>query len=379
MSDLITLIRDLVAFARQIIPSPVHLFRGAYRFSPSDLAPPPAPDRTGRTAAPAPPLTTFDVLSYNVNNAAVHIRDRRGQIIRAITSSAADVVLLQETNPTWEAWLLGDSTDVASTFAHRHFHHPGAGDPAAGGIAVLSRYPLGNVRILDFPEYVPGSVFPALTCEVNIPVRTLDSRGRPRPPDDRIVTINVANVHLRPPVELDGTAWLGTARETEPIRISEARELMRRAASHDGSRGTGRADPRPLHIIAGDFNEGDDAGALAHLASLGYVDALRKHVPKSKETHTWPFLVDRLLLRKRLDHVLWRAGPLPPIASDAGAAAGWGARLRCLGCGVVTGFEDGASDHQPVLSRFAIVVNETSEVQKDMNPRASAQFPRYDE
>jgi endonuclease/exonuclease/phosphatase family metal-dependent hydrolase len=345
MSALITLIRDLIAFARQLIPSPIQLFR-AYLFSPSDLALP----RCG--AAASAPLATFDVLSYNVNNAAAVSRDRRRRVIRAITSSGADVVLLQETNPAWEVHLLDDGTGIASQFVHRHFHHPGPDDRAAGGIAVLSRRPLESVRTLDFSDCVPGSVFPALTCAVEIPVRMPTSGGGRRPPDG-IVAINIANVHLRPPVELDGTAWLGTARETEPIRISEARELMRRAASRE-ARGTSLADPHPLHVIAGDFNEGDDAGALAHLASLGYVDALRRHVPRGKETHVWPFLGNRLLLRKRLDHILWRAGPLP-IAENAGAVMECGARLQCVGCGVVTGFEDGASDHQPVLSRFVIV------------------------
>ena len=28
--------------------------------------------------------------------------------------------------------------------------------------------------------------------------------------------------------------------------------------------------------------------------------------------------------------------------------------LRCVGCGVITGYEMGASDHQPVLSRFVV-------------------------
>jgi hypothetical protein len=116
MSALITLIWDLIDFARQLIPSPISLFCAKYRFSPSDLALPPAPDRPGGAAAPAP-LATVDVLSYNVNNAAVTRRDRRGRIIRAITSSGADVVLLQETNPAWEAHLLDDATDIPSTVA----------------------------------------------------------------------------------------------------------------------------------------------------------------------------------------------------------------------------------------------------------------------
>ena len=40
----------------------------------------------------------------------------------------------------------------------------------------------------------------------------------------------------------------------------------------------------------------------------------------------------------------------------ASAAEQWdrAAVLRCVGCGVITGYEMGASDHQPVLSRFVV-------------------------
>ena len=164
-----------------------------------------------------------------------------------------------------------------------------------------------------------------------------------------IVTINIANVHLRPPVDLDGTASLKTARKTEPIRTGEVKELIRRAAliKEEGL-------SAPFHITAGDLNEGDNVGALRHLQILGYIDALQEYVPTSKETHTWPFMRNLWTLRKRLDHILWHEGPLATKFKEDGEL-GRSVKIQCLGCGVMTGYEKDASDHQPVLSRFAIV------------------------
>jgi exonuclease III len=353
MSTLIALIRDLKAFTKQLIPGPINLFR-PYQFSPADLATIGLHDHDHGGGVASAALAVVDVLSYNVNNTAAECHHRRGRILRAIVSSDADVLLLQETNPAWEALLDGDAA-IASRFAYRHFRHPGASDRAAGGIAVLSRHPLDDARVLEFAGDVPGSVFPALTFGVEIPIIRNESESvGGRPPDRFVATINVANVHFRPPLELDGSAWLDTARKTRPIRMGEARELIRRSAP-DEARGTKRTNTHPpLGIIAGDFNEEDDSGALAYLASLGYVDALWQHVPRGKETHTWPFLGNLLLMRKRLDHILWHDGPLE-VTSNEGERVEYSVKLKCLGCGVVTGFEDGASDHQPVLSRFAIV------------------------
>ena len=87
-------------------------------------------------------------------------------------------------------------------------------------------------------------------------------------------------------------------------------------------------------LVAGDFNEADGSAALATLAAAGFGDALAEWVPRRKETHLWP-LARGLTLRKRLDHVAYRT-----------------ARLACVGCGVLSGFEEGASDHQPVLARL---------------------------
>ncbi|KAL7527086.1 hypothetical protein ACHAWF_002032 [Thalassiosira exigua] len=341
-------LRDLWSFAEQIVPNPVGLLL-PYRFAPADL-----PERsTGydESNGGSGVLVTFDVLSYNVNHEAARDPDRRRRVLRAIASSGADVALLQETNQAWEELLRGDA-ELASRYTDANFRHPGVLDRPAGGIAVLSQHPLVDARTLDFAKDVDGSVFPALAARVVMPIRN-DGAGAGT--KESHVAINLANVHLRPPVELDGSAWFDTARTTEPIRVKEAKELIKRVSSADED-GPSRGEGLPLNLIAGDFNEGDDAEALAHLASLGYVDALQRHVPKRKETHTWPFMRNMFTLRKRLDHILWKDGPLTDsIGKDGVSGGGVKLKLQCIGCGVLTGFEDGVSDHQPVLARFVIV------------------------
>ena len=351
---MIALLQDIIAFAEQFIPSPITLFR-AYQFSPADLAVGHvclAPGRSPTWKDDDTILSTIDVLSYNINNVAARSPTRVRRILRAIFSSGADVILLQETNPAWEDLIRDEAT--ALQFRYSYFHHPGANDRAAGGIAILSQYPLGNVKILDFMKVIPGSVFPALTCEVKVPIEVhrageleilSDSSSIPT------VTISIANVHLRPPVELDGSAWLDTARKTEPVRINEMKELIQSTASVKAeSIMASESDQHPLDIIGGDFNEGDNVGSLAYLVSLGYIDALQQHVSRSKETHTWPFARNLWTLRKRLDHILCHGSQLTTVEGLACSI-----ELQCLGCGVVTGYENGASDHQPVLARFAFV------------------------
>jgi hypothetical protein len=143
----------------------------------------------------------------------------------------------------------------------------------------------------------------------------------------------MANVHLRLPLELDGTPQLDTGRITGRVQLVEEMELIVRAPSgykvnsfgppgeKDGGwncGGTEEAeadwDVRPrrrLDVIAGNFNEGDHDGgmALSHLADIGYMNALHRYILKWKETHIWPFFnlgrggYPLLFLRKRLNHV----------------------------------------------------------------------------
>lgn len=353
MANILTLLRDILAFSNQFFPHPIALLR-SYRFSPADLAidsPPTTDDRDEQSSPPpSQTLTTIDVLSYNVNNEAAHHPTRRRHILRAIFSSGAQIILLQETNPSWEELLREDA--VALEFACTYFHHPGPSDRKAGGSAILSQFPIDfdTIEILDFSDKVDGSVFPAMVCDVSIPRKKVKGSS-PRTTasstqgnGNEAVTVTIANIHLRPPVNLDGSAWLDTARKTEPIRIGEVKELLRRTSQESESK-------RTIDIIAGDFNEGDAGGAIWYLLTKGYTNALSRYVPRRKETHRWNYFGRVWQLRKRLDHILWNSD----VLSSSRRKDDCRLKLECVNCGVLSGYEYDASDHQPVLSRFAII------------------------
>jgi len=286
--------RDLLDFLGQLTPAP------AYSFQAIDL-----------------PAGDVSVLSYNINFALARSRTcpRAARVLEAVRASRADVVLLQETTPAWEALL-------RPLYPHQRWHHEPEG---AGGSAVLSTWPVAPLRVLDLPTAVQGSVFRPVVAEVDVPGGAL----------------SFVNVHLRPPLELNGSAGLSTARTTGAVRRGEAAELLRLSAPT---------------VIGGDFNEQDGADALSVLAEAGYADALA-HVPYRKETHRWPKF--GTTLRKRLDHVLFDS-----------------ARLRCDGCGVLSGYEEGASDHQPVIARLSVGGSGAPKAAREAGPGYAARCRR---
>lgn len=309
-------VKDLYDLLTQLLPPFV-----PYQFLPTHL---PAP------AEPRPKVTQqcpryVDILTYNIEYTTCRNEFAAVKVASAIVQSNADIVLLQETNPSWEGKLstlipIDSAEGGGRRYPHRYFHHP-TGRPA-GGSAILSMWPISNARVLDLTNTVEGSVFPTLVGTVHV-----QSAGGEKDHSSR--TFTFANVHLRPPLELDGTASLSTARTTGSVRDAEASEILR------------SQPPEGFHLVAGDFNEHDGGRALSRMMTNdgGLADALAEHVPTSRETHRWPFLLGTTL-RKRLDHILYSRS-----------------ELTCLGCGVMTGFEEGASDHQPVLARLEFVTN----------------------
>eukprot|EP00957_Ditylum_brightwellii_P145177 11057596-Ditylum_brightwellii.AAC.1 len=185
-------------------------------------------------------------------------------------------------------------------YPFRFFHPPG--QRRSSGSALLSRYPIRDVVVVDLPRCgVDGSVFPALVCVVSfIPSCTTSGQQQQQQQQQRGgVNLRVANVHLRPPLELDGKAFLSTERTTGSVRRAEIKELLSQIhcsinTTIDPSSSQQQEQQSPtsslLDIVAGDFNEDDGRDGLSHLCQkAGLKDALAEFVPRHQETHRWPF------------------------------------------------------------------------------------------
>jgi endonuclease/exonuclease/phosphatase family metal-dependent hydrolase len=239
---------------------------------------------------PTPPGNgpRFSVLSYNVNVGG----PAPEAAVRAIADADADVVCLQESNAAWEEAV---RAGVGARYAHVHFHD----NPAAGGIALLSKWPVRSVRFVQ----TEAGWFPACVATVDTPAGPVQFVG----------------VHLRPPVS-DRGSFVGGYFTTPPVRRAEVEELL---VAADAMNDTGAA-----RIILGDFNEGDGGSSLRLLRKRGYLDALKRFDPYAS---TWRWQAGPLPLRGRLDHVLYDPS------------------LRCHDARVL---RRGGSDHFPVVAVF---------------------------
>eukprot|EP00126_Sphaerothecum_destruens_P008517 Sdes_comp20246_c0_seq3m13679 len=115
----------------------------------------------------------FSILTYNINWGLCRVpilTKKTGLVVEAIINSGADIVCLQETHSGWEEFLtslLGDN------FPYRIFrHHLNREATAhslegsyAGGLSVLSKYPLQEVFHMQPP--VEGSFFPILAVQIS--------------------------------------------------------------------------------------------------------------------------------------------------------------------------------------------------------------------
>ncbi|MEJ7601684.1 MAG: endonuclease/exonuclease/phosphatase family protein [Kofleriaceae bacterium] len=242
------------------------------------------------SSGPAPmpiPLrssSSLRVMSYNLNFGVAGDRTAAA----AIAGAKPQIVLLQETNEVWVQTLLADLS-----YAHHRFTPPK--DLPAGGLGVLSRYPI--VTIDELPSV--GGPFLAWRVVVDTPA------GR----------IQILNLHLRPPMS-DGGSWVAgywTTRETREQEIGWHLE---------------RLDPALPTLLAGDFNEETDGRAMKYAADRGYTDAIAQFAG-TRQTWQWP--VGSLMLRFQLDHIMYDA------------------RFLAVSGGIV---DAGNSDHKPVWADF---------------------------
>ena len=188
--------------------------------------------------APRPTTPQLVVMTYNVNYGT----NGRDETLAAIAAGHADLVLLQETTPSWEKAL---RKRFADAYPHMVFRHD---DRAAGGFAVLSRNPIRNEIGLPPP---PGAFFPAQTFTVDTPLGALD----------------VLHVHLRPAIV--GGSWIKGYFETPPIRRREIEAHWKRLA-------------RKPAIVAGDFNEEPGKAVEQFLSDKGL-----HRIPTGGKPTTW--------------------------------------------------------------------------------------------
>lgn len=222
------------------------------------------------------------VLTYNVN-----FEQRSDATVDAIAGADADLVFLQETHAEWEASL---RERLASRYPVMIFRH----DEAEGGMAVLSRHPITERR----HERSPDGAFPSWCVTASTPLGDLD----------------VLHVHLRPPLDEDGSLFFGYF-TTRQARADELRHHL------------GCFTDAP-DVVAGDFNEGEGASVDA-LSALGLREAQRAHPPLER-TWTWQTSAGEMLGRP--DHVF--VGPALRVAA-------------------VQVIEQGGSDHRPLRVQLA--------------------------
>jgi endonuclease/exonuclease/phosphatase family metal-dependent hydrolase len=160
----------------------------------------------------------------------------------------------------------------------------------AGGLGVLSRYPITSVEELD----AVGGPFFAWRIVIDAPAGP----------------IQILDVHLRPPMS-DGGSWVVGFFST---RGDREREMEWHAS---------RLDRKLPTVIAGDFNEEGNGRAIAVAERLGFTDAIAQFTT----TRTWEWPVGDFTLHFQLDHVMYDHNF---IARRAGIV------------------EAGRSDHKPV-------------------------------
>jgi len=223
------------------------------------------------------------VVSYNVN---FGLAGERGEV-DAVVPLDPDILLIQESNDAWrDAFVAGLGTKLPE---HRFTPPP---DMPAGGMGVMSRWPITSVEELPPPQ---GGLFFAWRVVIDAPGGA----------------IQVLALHLRPPMS-DGGSWVVGYFST---RGDREREAAVHAEALDHSLPT---------IVCGDFNEESDGGAVKLFVRRGFGDALAQFAPR---TRTWHWDVGPTTLKFQLDHLLYDS------------------RFSAVAAGVA---EAGRSDHFPI-------------------------------
>ena len=241
---------------------------------------------TRRARAPTPTAETLEVMTYNVNFGLAG----DPATLRAIVDADADLVLLQETTPAWEAAI---ERELGQAYPHRAFRH----SRGAGGQAVLARAPFALKEVIP----APSGWFPALRLIANT----------------KLGQIQVLAVHLHPPVSDSGSVVSGFF-TTGKVRRGEIEQFF------------AHLEPGLPTLVVGDFNENRHGRAISFLAKQGLRSALPEFAP---DANTWRWNTSLGTVHSQLDHIVY-SEELTPV--DA----------RVINVG--------RSDHLPVIGVFEL-------------------------
>lgn len=209
------------------------------------------------------------------------------------------MLCLQEVTPAWE-------TVLAARYGERYPHRlyrvvdPHGATRGAGGLAVLSRFPLTDFGV----EPAPNGWHPAWHLQVD-------------PPSG---PIQILNVHLRGPLNGRASA-VQSLLAVEEDHLKEM-EIFTRLL-HDGL---------PT-VVLGDFNEETDGAAVSNLERRGFTNTLPLYHPGQG---TWRYRSLSNQFDKAMDHILYGPG------------------LEALNAFVR---RRGNSDHLPVVAHFELSSN----------------------
>lgn len=238
---------------------------------------------------PTPGSFHLKIKSFNVEQE--HSSDHA--TVEAVGSSDADILSLQEVTPQWEAVL---RERYSAQYEHMLFRS----EPDAGGLAVLSRYPVVDQGF----HPGPNDWHPAWHVGVQTPEGPLQ----------------LLNVHLRAPLNGRDSA-LDAALNTGEDHL----------ASIEGFQD--ECEDEVPTIILGDFNEDVDGQAIRFLENLGFTNSLPLFHPGQP---TWRYRSVGGQFDGTFDHILFDDSFLPLNA--------W-----------VT--VEGNSDHLPVVAHLEAAPN----------------------
>jgi len=190
--------------------------------------------------------------------------------VAAVAAPDADVLMLQETTPSWEQVL---RDEYGGSYPHMLFRVKGESSP--GGLAVLSRYPLTDLG------YHPGPFgwHPAWHVRADTPAGP----------------VQLLNVHLRSATRGRSTQVSSFLNVGED-HVSEIEDFV---GECDGSLPT---------IVAGDFNESEDGEAIGFLENRGFTNILPLYHPGQP---TWRYASVGGQFVQTIDHILFDERFLP--------------------------------------------------------------------